>query len=332
MADEIVIDFGTKNVVALSAKKGLVVNEPSIIARDISTGKVLAMGRKGVAIQEEIPGSLIVVRPVVSGSVSDLPALQSLGKMVIKQCGGSKLHRSKVIVCVSPAMSSLEKQAIRDALRSGGASSVRFVFQAVAASAYAGVSPSDATGALVVDVGAGKTCVAAVSLGGVIDYTSRNVGGESMDNAIRDMLRNQRGAVVSSSAAEEIRMMAGSVNGSSRHEAVEVSGHNALDGQKENIVVKADEVRMACEPVFEDIFGVVSDCLSKIPPELTYDLASRGVLLIGGLAMMSGLAEWLGEKLGLVVSVPDEPQTCIVRGAHRLIRMRSNTRGIVEEV
>ncbi len=332
MADDIVIDFGTENVVALSAKKGLVVNEPSIIARSISTGKVLAMGRRGLAMQEEIPGSLILVRPVVNGSLSDLPALQSLGKMVIKRCGRSKLHRSKVIVCVSPAMSSLEKRAIRDALRSSGASSVRFVLQAVAASVYAGVSPSDATGALVVDVGAGKTCVSAVSLGGVIDYTSSHAGGESMDNAIRKMLRNQRGVVISSSAAEEIRMMAGSVSGSSIHEAVEVIGYNALDGQKESIVVKADEVRMACELVLEDIFSVVSDCLSKIPPELTYDLTSRGILLIGGLAMMNGLAEWLGEKLGLVVSVPDDPRTCIVKGAYRLIHMHSNTRGIIEEI
>jgi rod shape-determining protein MreB len=331
LADEIVIDFGTENVVALSANKGLAVNEPSIVARDISTGKALAMGKRALAMQEEVPGSLILVRPVVNASISDLPALQSMGEMVIKRCRSSRLHRSKVIVCVSPATSSLEKQSIRDVLKRGGASGVRFVSQVVAASAYAGVSPADAAGALVVDIGAGKTCVSAVSLGGVIDYATSRAGGEGMNIAIRNLLRHERGIVVSLSAAEEIRLLVGGADGSSTHEAVEVSGHNALDGQKENIVVKADEVRMACEPVLEAIFEVASDCLSKIPPEITYDLASRGVLLIGGLAMMNGLAEWLSDKLGLLVSVPDEPQTCTVRGAYKLAHMDGNTKGIIEE-
>ncbi len=332
MTDEIIIDFGTKNVVALSAKKGLVVNEPSVVARDISTGKVLAMGKRALAMQEDVPGSLVLVRPVVNASIVDLAALQSMGETVVRRCRSSRLHRPKVIVCVSPATSSLEKQSIRDALRRGGASRVYFILQSVAASTYAGVSPTDAAGALVVDVGAGKTCVSAVSLGGIIDYATSKDGGDGMDTAIRNLLRHERGVVVSLDAAEEIRFLLGAVNVSPRHEAVEVSGHNALDGKKENIVVSVEEVRMACQPILEAIFEVVSDCLSKIPPEITYDLALRGVLLTGGLAMMNGLAEWLSEKVGLLVSVPDEPQTCAVRGAYRLAHMDSNTRGIIEEV
>jgi rod shape-determining protein MreB len=332
LAIDIVLDIGSQNVVACIPGKGVVFREPSMVVYDVATKEVVAIGETGLRMLSEDPGSLAAKRPVEGGAIADMGALGSLTRLVLRGCGVARLSRARVLTCISPSSSSLERRAVRDALRRSGASSVRFVPQAVAASILAGISIDDPMGAMVVDAGAGKTCVSAVSLGGIIDYEEIRVGGDYMDGAIRTFLRQDRGVIVSSRVAAEIRLMVGSATDSPAHDAVEVMGRDASSGRQVTVVVKSADIYAICLEALNMIFDAVAGCIAKIPPELAYDLTSTGVLLIGGIAKMDGFAEWIGRKLDLAVAVPDDPQTCIAEGGARLLQITDRARDLFEEV
>ncbi|MHB8262430.1 MAG: rod shape-determining protein [Acidimicrobiales bacterium] len=332
MAIDVVLDIGTQNVVACIPGKGVVFREPSLVVYDVATKSVVAIGEKGLSVLSEIPGSLAATKPVEGGAVADIGALGSLAGLVLKSCGASRLSKPRVLVCISPSASSLEKRAVRDALRHAGASSVRFVPQAVAVSISAGISINDAAGAMVVDVGAGKTCASAVSLGGIIDYEEVRIGGDYMDRAIRSFLRQDRGVMVSSRVAGEIRLMIGSAAGNPVHDAVEVMGRDASGGQQVTLVVKSGEIYPVCREALDSIFDTVVRCITKIPPELAYDLTARGVMLVGGVARMKDLAEWMSGRMDLAVAVPEDPQTCIAEGGAKLLQITDHAKGLFEEV
>ena len=321
---DIGIDLGTANTSVCVKGKGIVMREPSVVAYDVRTDEVKAVGKAAKNMIGRTPGSIIAVRPLKNGVIADFDVTSAMLKRFIKDCQkGSVFNRVRAIITVPSGVTEVESRAVFDAAKQAGATEVDLMPVPVAAALGAGLEISDPSGFLLVDIGGGNTEVAILSLGDVVTSETIRMAGDQMDEAIMNHVRRKHRLAIGERSAEDLKIEIGSALPYEGEEKREVRGRNVDDGLPATVTVSAGEIREAILPVLEKIAESVKNILENTPPELASDILDNGITVTGGGANLRGLEEFLRNETGLNVTVASEPEDCVVRGTMKRLEAES---------
>ncbi|MDJ1137188.1 rod shape-determining protein [Streptomyces iconiensis] len=311
---DIGIDLGTANTLVYARGRGVVLDEPSVVAIDSRTGKVLAVGAAARQAVGRTPGSIRATRPLKGGVITDFEATEGMLRHFIRAASGGRRGRSpRVVVCVPSGVTGVERRAVLQTASRAGARSVRLIEEPMAAAIGAGLPVHEARGSMVVDIGGGSTEIAIISLGGMVASHSARVAGDALDAAIATYVERQFAIAVGERTAEEIKMSLGS------EQPVPVRGRDKNTGMPKVVELTPDEIREAVEPPVRSIVAAVQAAFDDCPPELYGDVMERGIVLTGGGALLHGLDERLVKETGMPVVVADEPLGCVALGTGRCL-------------
>ena len=299
--------------------RGIVLDEPSVIALDVGNGDVLAVGHEAWQMIGRTPGYIQAVRPLRQGAILDFDVTQRMIRLLLNRAGTNRFNRPRVLICVPTAITEVERRAVTEAARRAGAADAQLIEQPVAAAVGAGLPINEPLGNMVVDVGGGTTEAAVISLGGVVSLRAIKVGSFDLDQAIQSMVKREYGIAVGERTAEDIKVAVGSALPSPGEVKAEVRGRDLTTGLPKTVVLTPAEVRAATGDHVRAICEAVVGCLGEAPPELAQDLLQQGIHLVGGGGMLKGLDERLREETGLPVHLVDSPLECVVRGAGRCL-------------
>ena len=325
-SNDLAIDLGTANTLIYIKNKGIVLNEPSVVAvqNDIANGKnaMLAVGTEAKKMLGRTPGSIQAIRPMKDGVIADFNVTEKMLKQFIKNVNNSRFAASpRIVICVPCGSTQVERKAIRDSALAAGASTVNLIEEPMAAAIGAGLPIEDPTGSMVVDIGGGTTEVGVISLSGVVYSHSIRVGGDAFDDAIINYVRRNYGMLIGEATAEEIKKNIGSAFPGMEVKEIEVKGRNLAEGIPRAFTITSNEVLEALTEPLNQIIQAVKNALEQTPPELGADIADRGLVLTGGGALLKGLDRLLSEETGLPVMIAEDPLTCVVRGSGRALDM-----------
>ena len=335
-SDDLAIDLGTANTLIYVRGKGIVLDEPSVVAireEGGSNGKrtIQAVGREAKMMLGKAPGNIQVIRPMKDGVIADFRVTEHMLKQFIRKVHVSRLlsPSPRIVICVPWGATEVEKRAIRESALGAGASQVFLIDEPMAAAIGAGMPVTEATGSMVVDVGGGTTEVGVVSLGGMVYGGSVRVGGDKFDEAIVNYIRRNYGMLIGEATAEHIKKQIGSAFPGSEVRELEVRGRNLAEGIPRSFTISSNEILEALTEPLNQIVSAVKTALEQTPPELGADIADKGMVLTGGGALLRDLDRLLMEETGLPVIVADDPLTCVVRGSgHALEKMDKLGAGI----
>ncbi len=323
---DLAIDLGTANTLIYSRGKGIVLNEPSVVAirQDGEThGKkvILAVGLAAKAMLGRTPGNITAIRPMKDGVIADFTITEQMLKYFIKHVHESRLlsPSPRIIICVPCGSTQVERRAIRESALGAGARQVYLIEEPVAAAIGANLPVAEATGSMVVDIGGGTTEVGVMSLGGLVYAASIRTGGDKFDEAIINYIRRNYGMLIGETTAEQIKKQIGSAFPGSEVREMEVKGRNLAEGVPRTFTISSNEILEALTAPLNSIIGTVHSVLEQTPPELGADIAERGMVLTGGGALLRDLDRLLIEETGLPVLVAEDPLTCVVRGCGRAL-------------
>ena len=319
LARDLAIDLGTANTLVYAKSRGIVLNEPTVIALNMSTHEVLAMGHEAWQMIGRTPGYIQAVRPLQGGAITDFDITERMIRIILTRAGISRLNRPRVLICVPSAITPVEKRAVKEAARGAGATDVYLIEQPMAAAIGAGLPIGEPLGNMLVDVGGGTTEVAVMSLGGIVALEGIRVGGFDMDAAIQTHVRREYGIAIGERTAEEIKLAIGSAVPTDDGVKAEVRGRDLMTGLPKTVVLSPDEIRDAIEEQVVAIVDTVVHCLGQAPPDLAQDLIDEGIHLVGGGGLLRGLDQRLTAETGLQVHLAAEPLECVARGAGRCI-------------
>ena len=319
MARDLAIDLGTANTLVYAKGQGIVLNEPSVIALNQQTGDVLAMGQEAWQMIGRTPGSIVAVRPLRQGAITDFEVTQRMIRLLLQRAGVSRFNRPRVVICVPSAITEVERRAVIEAARRAGAADAQLIEQPMAAALGAYLPVNEPIANMVIDVGGGTSETALISLGGVVALRAVRVGSFDIDAAIQTFIRREYGIAVGERTAEEIKVAIGSAWPVQDGVKAEVRGRDLMSGLPKTVILSPEEVREAiAEPVSAMVASVIS-CLGEAPPELAHDLILRGMHLVGGGGLLKGLAKRIAEETAIPVTLVDAPLECVVMGAGRCI-------------
>jgi rod shape-determining protein MreB len=333
-ASDIAIDLGTANTLVYVKGKGIILNEPSVVAYHVKDGRkqVLAVGEDAKLMLGRTPGSIEAIRPMREGVIADFDVAEEMIKHFIRKVLRRGWPRPKIIVCVPHGATPVEKRAIRTSVLSAGAKRAGLIAEPIAAAIGAGMPITDPTGNMVVDIGGGTTEVAVLSLGDIVYARSVRVGGDRMDEAIISYLRRQHNLLIGESTAERVKTSIGTARmpddgrGSSMH----IRGRDLLNGvPKETEINQAQVAEALAEPV-QQICEAVMTALEATPPDLAADIVDRGVMLTGGGALLGELDLALREQTGLAISVADESLNCVALGTGKALEYEKQLRHVID--
>ena len=314
---DMAVDLGTANTVVFIRQEGIVLNEPSVIAIDETTGEVHAVGDEARRMIGRTPARIRATRPLRHGVIADYEVTeQMLRRFLAKASGHRRTHR-RVVLCVPSGITDVERRAVDEATRAAGARSVYLIEEPMAAAIGAGMPVADAVASMVIDVGGGTTEVAVISLGGMVVWESIRVGGYEMDDAIVDYVKSSHKLLIGQETAEAAKIEAGSAWPQDDGAETTVAGRDLVSGLLRRVTISAADVRRALEPPVGRIVAAVKDTLERTPPELAADVGERGIVLAGGGALLRGIDEKLRTEIGLPVQIADSPLTCVAEGAGR---------------
>ena len=320
-SSDLAIDLGTANTLIYMRGKGIVLDEPSVVAIRTSGAHgnnrvIQAVGGAAKQMLGKTPVNITAIRPMKDGVIADLGYTQQMIKQFIKKVHESRMfsRSPRIIICVPCGSTQVERHAIRDAAAAAGARRVFLIEEPMAAAIGAGLPVSDATGSMVVDIGGGTTEVGVISLGGMVYSGSVRVGGDKFDESIVNYIRRNYGMLIGDATAENIKKSVGSAFPGAEVREVEVRGRNLAEGIPRSFTISSNEILEAVSEPLNQIVSAVKIALEQTPPELGADIAERGLVLTGGGALLAGLDRLLMEETGLPVFVADEPLTCVVRG------------------
>jgi rod shape-determining protein MreB len=320
-SNDIAIDLGTANTLIYMRDKGIVLDEPSVVAirQDGVGGKktILAVGREAKAMLGRVPGNIQAIRPMKDGVIADFTITEQMLKQFIKMVHESKFFKPspRIIICVPCGSTQVERRAIRESALGAGASQVFLIEEPMAAAIGAGLPVTEASGSMVIDIGGGTTEVGVMSLGGMVYKWSVRVGGDKFDDAITNYIRRNYGMLIGEQTAEHIKKTIGSAFPGSEVREMEVKGRNLSEGIPRSFTVTSNEILEALSDPLNQIVIAVKSALEQTPPELASDIAERGMMLTGGGALLRDLDRLLLEETGLPVHVADDPLTCVARGS-----------------
>lgn len=313
------IDLGTANVIVYIEGKGVVLREPSVVAFDRNTNKILAVGSEARHMLGRTPGNIVAVRPLREGVISDYTVTEKMLKYFINKAIGRRLRKPQITVCVPSGVTEVERKAVEDATYDAGARKVKIIEEPIAAAIGAGIDISKAYGSMVVDIGGGTSDVAVISLGGIVVSTSLKIAGDKFDDAIVRYMRKKHNLLIGERTAEEIKVKIGTAYERPEVMQMDVKGRNLITGLPKTITVTSDETREALNETTAAIVDTVHSVLEKTPPELASDIAERGIVLTGGGSMLQGLDELIADKTGINVITADDPLTCVAIGTGKYV-------------
>ena len=320
-SSDLAIDLGTANTLIYVRGKGIVLDEPSVVAIRTEGGPnakrtIQAVGAAAKQMLGKTPGNITAIRPMKDGVIADFVVTEQMIKQFIKKVHESRMFSPspRIIICVPCGSTQVERRAIRDAALAAGASQVFLIEEPMAAAIGAGMPVSEATGSMVVDIGGGTTEVGVISLGGMVYSGSVRVGGDKFDEAIINYIRRNYGMLIGDTTAENIKKTIGSAFPGSEVREMEVKGRNLAEGIPRSFTVSSNEVLEAVTEPLNNIVSAVKIALEQTPPELGADIAERGLVLTGGGALLTDLDRLLMEETGLPVIIAEEPLTCVARG------------------
>lgn len=329
-SNDLSIDLGTANTLIYVRDKGIVLDEPSVVAIRIHNGQktIEAVGTEAKRMLGRTPGNITAIRPLKDGVIADFQVTEKMLQHFIAKVHESKFIRPspRVLVCVPCMSTQVERRAIRESALSAGAREVRLIEEPMAAAIGAGLNVDEATGCMVVDVGGGTTEVAIISLNGVVYRDSVRVGGDRFDEAIVAHVRRRYGSLIGDATAERIKLEIGCAFAGSELREIDVRGRNLAEGVPRSFTLNSDEILESLQDPLASIVQAVKSALEQSPPELAADIAESGIVLTGGGALLRDLDRLISEETGLPVIVADDPLTCVARGGgHAMERMDRHT-------
>jgi len=312
---DLAIDLGTANTLVWARGRGIVLNEPSVIAVNARSGAVLAMGRDAYGMVGRTPGHIVTERPLRGGAITDFGTTSRMIELVLRRCGVTRWSKPKVLICVPSAITHVERRAVEEAAKQAGASHAYLMEQPMAAAIGARLPVHEPMGNMVLDVGGGTSEVAVISLGGVVVAKAVRVGGFDIDAAIQAFIRNHYAVAIGERTSEELKMAIGSAYPQSEEPKAEIRGRELATGLPKTVVIGSDEIREAIDEQVTQIVGAVTDTLADCPPELTQDVLRSGIWLVGGGALLQGLDARIAQETQVKVNVVDAPLEAVVVGA-----------------
>ena len=314
-SSDLAIDLGTANTLVYAKGKGIVVNEPSIVAINKTNGEVVAVGKEAKEMLGRTPGNIVAIRPMKDGVIADFKVTECMLNHFIQKAHGRKLLvHPRIVIGVPSEITQVEKRAVIDSAYRAKASEVYLVEQAMVAAIGAGLPVTEPSGNMVVDIGGGTTDVAVISLSGIVYSRSVRVAGNEMDNAIMQYLKRKYNLLIGERTAEEVKIAVGSAVLMKQPLVTEVRGRDLVSGLPRNLEISSNEVTEAIQEPLRLIVGAVRSVLEETPPELAADIFDRGIVLSGGGAQLRGLDRYLAMHTGIPAVVADDPQTSVVRG------------------
>ena len=319
LARDLAIDLGTANTLVYSRGRGIVLNEPTVIALNSRTQDVLAMGQEAWQMIGRTPGYIVAVRPLRKGAITDFDITQRMIRLLLQRAGVSRFNRPRVLICVPSAITEVERRAVEEAARGAGANGAYLIEQPMAAAIGAGLPIHEPLGNMIVDVGGGTTEVAVISLGGIVALQAIRVGSFDVDASIQTYVRREYGIAIGERTAEEIKVAIGSAWPMHDEVKAEVRGRDLMTGLPKTVILSPEEVREATDEQVGAIVDSVVRCLGMAPPELAQDLIAQGIHLVGGGGMLRGLDRRLAEETAIPVQLVDAPLECVVLGAGKCL-------------
>jgi rod shape-determining protein MreB len=318
---DLAIDLGTANTLIYAKGQGVVLNEPSVVAIQHiagSSGKknVIAVGREAKSMLGRVPYSIEAIRPMKDGVIADFTITEQMLKHFIRSIHAKSFLRPspRIIICVPCGSTQVERRAIRESALAAGASEVYLIEEPMAAAIGAGLPVADACGSMVVDIGGGTTEVGIISLGGMVYKGSVRIGGDKFDEAIVNYIRRSYGMLIGDQTAENLKKQIGVAYPSAEYKEMEVTGRNLAQGIPQSFTVSTTEMLEALAEPLNGLITAIKIALENTPPELSSDIADRGIVLTGGGALLKDLDKMISEETGIPVILADEPLTCVVRG------------------
>jgi rod shape-determining protein MreB len=325
---DIGIDLGTANVLVFVRGKGIVLREPSVVAKDVNTGRILAVGEEARQMLGKTPAHIQAIRPLRDGVIADFEVTEAMLSYFIKKVMKDRsfwamLFKPKpnVAICVPAEITSVEERAVKDAAKLAGARTVDIVEEPMAAAIGAGLPIDGPSGSMVVDIGGGTTDVAVISLGGVVVSQSLRVAGNKLDEAIVRYIRRVYNLMIGERTSEEVKIKLGSAFKLEQELAMEIRGRDLINGLPKTVKITSEEIREALSEPVSAIVEAVKAVLEKTPPELASDIIDRGIILTGGGALLRGLDKLLSEVTGVPAIVADDPLSCVAIGTGSRIRV-----------
>jgi rod shape-determining protein MreB and related proteins len=316
---DLAIDLGTANTLVFQEGKGIVYDEPSVVAMDAREGDVLAIGEEAWEMIGRTPSRIVAVRPLRRGAITDYDVTSQMIRLIFRRVGVTRFARPKSLICVPSAITEVERRAVEEATTAAGARSVALIEEPMAAAIGAGLPITEPSGNMVVDIGGGTTEVAVISLGGIVVARSIRIGGDEMDTDIVSFARREYNLLMGERTAEEIKIAIGSAFPLPNEPNAEIRGRDLVSGLPKTIVVSAEELRKAIEEPVNACVDAVKNTLDKAPPELAADIMDRGIMMTGGGALLQGLDERLRHETGMPVHLTENPLTSVAIGSGRCL-------------
>ena len=332
---DLAIDLGTANTLIYAKGLGVVLNEPSVVAIKHVAGisgkkNVIAVGREAKSMLGRVPYSIEAIRPMKDGVIADFTMTEQMLKHFIRSIHAKSFLRPspRIIICVPCGSTQVERRAIRESALAAGASAVYLIEEPMAAAIGAGLPVADACGSMVVDIGGGTTEVGIISLGGMVYNGSVRIGGDKFDEAIVNYIRRSYGMLIGDQTAEILKKQIGAAYPSAEYKEMEVTGRNLAQGIPQSFTVSTTEILEALNEPLNGLVTAIKIALENTPPELSSDIADRGIVLTGGGALLKDLDKMISEETGIPVILADEPLTCVVRGCGMALERLENLSSI----
>ena len=324
ISTDIGIDLGTATVLVYIRGQGTVLQEPSVVALDRNTDKVLAVGEEARSMLGRTPGNIIAIRPMREGVISDYHTTEKMLKYFINKAVGRPLIRKpRIAICVPSNVTEVERRAVVDAAEQAGARQVFIIEEPIAAAIGAGIDIARACGSMVVDIGGGTTDVAVISLGGTVVSTSIKIAGDHFDDAIIRYMRKKHNVLIGERTAEDLKIHVGTAYPRSQPVTLSVRGRNLVTGLPINITVTSEEMHEALLESVTAVVEAVHNVLERTPPELASDIADRGIVMTGGGSLLYGLDKLLRDRTGISTIIADDAVSCVAIGTGKYIEYLS---------
>jgi rod shape-determining protein MreB and related proteins len=319
-SSDLAIDLGTANTLVYAKGKGIVVNEPSIVAINKVTGEIEAVGKEAKEMLGRTPGNIVAIRPMKDGVIADFKVTERMLNYFIHKAHGRKmLVHPRIVIGVPSEITQVEKRAVIDSAYRAKASEVHLVEQAMVAAIGAGLPIVEPGGNMVVDIGGGTTDIAVISLSGIVYSRSVRVAGNEMDDAIMQYLKRKYNLLIGERTAEQIKITVGSAYPLDRPTTMEIKGRSLIEGVPRTITVDDKEIREALSECIATIMNAIRVALERTPPELSADISDRGIVLTGGGALIKNLDKRIREETGLPVSIAEDPLASVVLGTGKML-------------
>jgi rod shape-determining protein MreB len=319
-SSDLAIDLGTANTLVFAKGKGIVVNEPSIVALNKNTGEVEAVGKEAKEMLGRTPGNIVAIKPMKDGVIADFKVTERMLNYFIQKAHGRKvLVHPRIVIGVPSEITQVEKRAVMDSAYRAKASEVHLVEQAMVAAIGAGLPITEPSGNMVVDIGGGTTDVAVISLSGIVYSRSVRVAGNEMDDAVMQYLKRKYNLLIGERTAEAIKMEIGSAYPLDKPLTMEIKGRNLIEGVPKTLTIDDSEIREALGECVATIVNAIRVALERTPPELSADISDRGIVLTGGGGLLKNLDKRIREETGLPVSIADDPLASVVLGTGRML-------------